>query len=398
MRTFVLRKCTTDMNRLLILLLLVSCNMIKAQVKKDASLKAWYPISGNAFDASGNNNHPIFNNATLTTDRFGNPNSAYHFNGASNYIQIRNSPSLNFANTITLSVWVRPTGFYYDVCHASQILSKGGGNYVPGNYALRYDESLYTNGQGCSGDRLTDSIHHNFRGTGTAMQPYTPYINKDQWYHIAYTNDGTNANLYVDCELVYSVPFPEYFVNNEDLFIGKSDDVNFPFWLNADVDDIRIYDRALSRDEVLALCADRPLKKDSIVTTPPPPSPVKDPVVAEAPIEKRDNRLTRTIVVERDSIAITLYDNGEIDGDSVTLIYNDKIILQHLRLTDKPHTIYIKIKPGSSRNELVMYAENLGSIPPNTALMVIHDGDKRYELNISSTKDSNGMVAFKLKE
>jgi len=47
---------------------------------------------------------------------------------------------------------------------------------------------------------------------------------------------------------------------------------------------------------------------------------------------------------------------------------------------------------------LVMYAENLGSIPPNTALMIIYDGGKRYELNVNSTKNSNGMVAFKLKE
>ena len=45
-----------------------------------------------------------------------------------------------------------------------------------------------------------------------------------------------------------------------------------------------------------------------------------------------------------------------------------------------------------------MYAENLGSIPPNTALMVIYDGKKRYELNISSSKTSNGVIRFKLKE
>lgn len=379
--------------------LLILSYSLPAQVKKDPGLKAWYPMSGNAYDASGNNNHPIFNNAQLTKDRFGNPNSAYHFNGSSSYIRIRNNPALNFTNTITLSVWVRPTGFYYDICHASVILSKGGGNYLPGNYALRYDESLYSDGQGCSGEQLKDSIHHNFRGTGTATKPYTPYINKDQWYHVVYTNDGSNANLYVDCELKYSIPFPEYFINNDDLLIGKSDDVMFPFWLNGDVDDIRIYDRALSRDEISVLCKERPNekpgKKDSVVT---PPPAITDPIKAE-PIEKRDNKLARLITVEHDSISVTLYDNGEIDGDSITLIYNDKILVQHQRLTDKPVTFFVKIKPGNnSRNELVMYAENLGSIPPNTALMVIYDGEKRYELNINSTKDSNGMVAFKLKE
>ena len=91
-------------------------------------------------------------------------------------------------------------------------------------------------------------------------------------------------------------------------------------------------------------------------------------------------------------------DNGDIDGDSVTLIYNDKVITTHQRLSDKPITFTLKVDRGKCRNELVMYAENLGSIPPNTALMVIYDGKKRYELNISSTKNSNGVVAFALKE
>ena len=97
-------------------------------------------------------------------------------------------------------------------------------------------------------------------------------------------------------------------------------------------------------------------------------------------------------------MSVTLYDNGEIDGDSITLIYNDEVLTTHKRLTDKALTFYIKIKPGNSRNELIMYAENLGSIPPNTALMVIYDGKKRHELNIKSTAKTNGAVSFKLRE
>jgi hypothetical protein len=115
-------------------------------------------------------------------------------------------------------------------------------------------------------------------------------------------------------------------------------------------------------------------------------------------LEKRNNDLVKELTVDHDSISVTLYDNGIIDGDSITLLFNDKIITTHQLLTDKPLTFYIKIAPGNNRNELVMYAENLGSIPPNTALMVIYDGKKRYELNISSTETSNGVVSFKLRE
>ena len=361
-----------------------------AQVNLDKGLQAYYPFNGNANDASGNNNNPIFNNATITADRFGNPNSAYHFNGMYQYMRIANKPSLNFSNQISLSVWVRPTGFYYDICHASQLISKGGGNYNPGNYALRFDDALYSLGSGCNGS-VCDSVHQNFRGTGTVLKPYGgDFIKKNQWYNVLYTNDGRTARLYVDCVLKYEVIFPETFTNDEDLFFGKSDDDIFPFWLNGDLDDIRIYNRALNEKEILALCKDsKPAEKNDT------PALVK-PVVE---LEKRKNELVQEITVDTDSLSVTLYDNGDIDGDSITLIYNDKILTTHQRLTDKPLTFVIKITRGAgSRNELVMYAENLGSIPPNTALMVIYDGKKRYELNIKSTEKTNGAVSFKLRE
>ncbi|MBK8496728.1 MAG: LamG domain-containing protein [Chitinophagaceae bacterium] len=376
------------MMRILVCCLLLVTQVCVAQVNLDKGLMAYYPFNGNAKDASGNNNHPVFNNATITADRFGNHNSAYHFNGVYQYMRIPNKPSLNFSDQISLSVWVRPTGFYYDICHASQVISKGGGNYNPGNYALRYDDALYTLGTGCNGS-LCDTLHQNFRGTGTVLTPYGgDFINKNQWYNVLYTNDGKTAKLYVDCELKYSVVFPETFTNNEDLFFGKSDDAFFPFWLNGDLDDIRIYNRALNDEEIFNLCKENEVKKDT---------PLVEPA-KELVLEKRKNELVREISVDRDSIAVTLYDNSIIDGDSITLIYNDKILATHLLLTEKPKTFYIKIAPGSSRNELVMYAENLGSIPPNTALMVIYDGNKRYELNISSSKTTNGVVSFKLRE
>jgi hypothetical protein len=392
------------MKRFLCGLLLLS-NTSLAQVNLGEGLQAYYPFNGNANDESGNNNNPVFNNATITTDRFGNPNSAWQFNGQFQYMRIPNNPSLNFGKQITLSVWVKPTGFYYGICHASQILSKGGGNYNPGNYALRFDDALYSRGTGCDGSKC-DTLHQNFRGTGTVLSPYPgEFIKKQKWYHLVYTNDGDTAKLYVDCQLKYAVYFPETFTNNEDLFFGKSDDAFFPFWLNASLDDIRIYNRALKPREVSTLCKEeqKPKKTEPVkvkeellvknITPVREAQPAKD-----MQLEKRNNDLIRTITVDHDSISVTLYDNGEIDGDSVTLIYNDRVITTHQRLTDKPLTFIIKIDKGNSRNELVMYAENLGSIPPNTALMIIYDGDKRYELNVNSTKKSNGSVSFKLRE
>ena len=380
--------------KILLCCLLMMTEVCSAQVNLKQGLQAYYPFNGNANDESGNNNNPVKNNATITADRFGNPNSAYHFNGVYQYMRIPNKPSLNFGNTISLSVWVRPTGFYYGICHASQLISKGGGNYNPGNYALRFDDALYSAGNGCNGSKC-DTLHQNFRGTGTVLKPYPgDFIKKNKWYNVLYSNDGKTAKLYVDCELKYSVTFPETFTNNEDLFFGKSDDEFFPFWLNGDLDEIRIYNRALHADEIFSLCNEKEVpKKIDTVKTVELIAPAKEVI-----LEKRNNELVKEITVDHDSISVTLYDNGIIDGDSITLIYNDKILTTHQLLTEKPLTFFIKIASGNSRNELVMYAENLGSIPPNTALMIIYDGTKRYELNINSTKNSNGSVSFKLRE
>jgi len=98
--------------------------------------------------------------------------------------------------------------------------------------------------------------------------------------------------------------------------------------------------------------------------------------------------------VENVSVKVSLYDNGEIDGDSVSLFYNGKLLLSHQRLSDKPITLTINVDKDKTVNELVMYAENLGSIPPNTALMVVYDGPNRYEIRITSDLQKSGAIRF----
>ena len=93
-----------------------------------------------------------------------------------------------------------------------------------------------------------------------------------------------------------------------------------------------------------------------------------------------------------------MYDNGQIDGDTISLYFNGKLMVSRQRLSTEPIHLNITIDPTRADNELVMYAENLGSIPPNTALMVVTVGDKRYEVNISSSEQTSGTVRFKLIE
>ena len=114
--------------------------------------------------------------------------------------------------------------------------------------------------------------------------------------------------------------------------------------------------------------------------------------------EKRSNDVIKTIDIEHSSFKVDLYDNGDIDGDSVSLFYNGKLLLSRKKLTDKPITLTLDASTGKEINELTMYAENLGEIPPNTALMVVTDGDKRYEVRIASDLKKSGTIRFVSKE
>lgn len=98
---------------------------------------------------------------------------------------------------------------------------------------------------------------------------------------------------------------------------------------------------------------------------------------------------------EKDSIAVELYDNGEVDGDSVTVYLNDSVCIAHLRLSDKPARIYVSLNPHIHIQKLTLAAENLGTIPPNTALMVVTTRSrKKYEIYLNSSMEKNAVVEF----
>jgi hypothetical protein len=114
---------------------------------------------------------------------------------------------------------------------------------------------------------------------------------------------------------------------------------------------------------------------------------------------KRSKNILKVIEIPTDEeFKVDFYDNGEIDGDTISVFYNNKLLLSHHRLTDKPLSLKIKLDTTREENELVMYADNMGAIPPNTALMIVTVGGKRHEVYITSTEKSSGTIRFKRKE
>jgi hypothetical protein len=116
-------------------------------------------------------------------------------------------------------------------------------------------------------------------------------------------------------------------------------------------------------------------------------------------LQQRENIVAAIIpVLGTDTIRIALYDNGEIDGDSVSLFLNNQLLLQHLMLAEEPKVLLVPIDKSIPVNRLILFAENLGRLPPNTALMEVTVHGKTYELFLSTDYRKNASVEFQLQE
>jgi len=151
-------------------------------------------------------------------------------------------------------------------------------------------------------------------------------------------------------------------------------------------------------------------KKSDLVTTAKAPeekklisesaqlSPIKITGTAAAFVQERKTVAPQIVSFKSDSLELSLYDNGEIDGDTVSVLLNGEIFMakQGLKASAIKKTIYIQA--GIEEVTLVLYAENLGKYPPNTGLLVVHDGEDVYQVRFSADLQQNAAVVFKRKK
>ena len=119
------------------------------------------------------------------------------------------------------------------------------------------------------------------------------------------------------------------------------------------------------------------------------------PKTIEQKFITRKKKVFTTIPVDGDSIRISFYDNAIVDGDSISLFLDGKMIFTHIKLSDKPYTVTLAVADMGEESEMVMVAENLGAIPPNTSYMVATVGDKRFTANLASTEESSAVIRLR---
>lgn len=134
---------------------------------------------------------------------------------------------------------------------------------------------------------------------------------------------------------------------------------------------------------------------DTVLKTPEITKITTKPVVVTPSVLKtRENKLAQTLVVSDPQVIVKLYDNGEVDDDTISVYLNKRLVLSNKRLSASPIRLNFQMDDGEDQ-ELTMVAENLGRIPPNTSLMIVEAGDQRFQVRITSSEQNNAVVRFR---
>jgi hypothetical protein len=151
------------------------------------------------------------------------------------------------------------------------------------------------------------------------------------------------------------------------------------------------------KDEIIAEEKDFGVTEEKQIDAAIPVMPVVFKVQsnAEKQFPQRSNSDMGTLEVDSTHLTIELIDNGEIDKDSVSIFLNNHMVAEKLELTKRGLVYNITLDENKPVNEISMFAENLGLIPPNTAVLIVYDGRKRYEISLTSTLQTNGTVKIK---
>ncbi len=143
-----------------------------------------------------------------------------------------------------------------------------------------------------------------------------------------------------------------------------------------------------------ALVEKIPQKKDSSGLTPSLTiKPVQKTLPIKIDLSNRKIETIRTVPVEGDSLVLSLFDNGAVDGDTVSVLLNGQVVVSKVGLLEKAFNQTIHLTPDMGDSiKIVLYAENLGSIPPNTGLLVVRNGGKDYEIRFSGDLNKNSAI------
>jgi len=258
--------------------------------------------------------------------------------------------------------------------YMSELIIQQKGAVVTGELQYYFRDSLFK-------VKVNGSYNNNTRRLSLNPVPFIYYL-------------STNTKTGIDCML--SGNFTLLVNRTESILIGafESDDahryttpdIQFRFRYSTDTASVQ-YDRIPDEDiDTTVTTTQSTASLDTVIK-----NTVKEPVLSD-----REKIYVKEVTINSNSIRIDLYDNGSVDNDSVAVYINDRLIIPPSQLTHRAIRRTITLDSTTSVHELSMVAINLGNIPPNTAALIIYDGDTRHELILTS--DLNRTATIRLRK
>jgi hypothetical protein len=250
------------MKKVMLILIALLCNILclHAQIPTTGLIGHWN-FNGNVKDVSGHGLDGTAYNLTPATGRSGNPNTAYYFNGTSSHVEVPYNSLMN-VNTYSICATIKVKDYYTGLCQGNMILERGL-QYTSGYYLLDYCDNFWDSSCNVTGDTTRFIFNTGLNGKPAYNLPwqYTPVITSGQWYCVVGTFDGTVYKLYINGVLKSTVtPYQslQTGISTEGITMGSAYNYSspglYPYWLNAYVDDICLYNRALTATEVGSYC------------------------------------------------------------------------------------------------------------------------------------------------
>lgn len=221
---------------------IATISIASAQIPTNG-LVSYYPFNGNANDTISSNNGTV-NGATLTTDRFGNPNSAYNFKAnQGNNISIPTN-TFHFSN-YTYSFWI----------NMSKLPNSGDRSVIMSIGGMGGDQGVSINNDYFGGVEMFDGVGSYSSGS-TAIYTNGPGLDTGSWYHIVSVRDTNYVKTYINGQLAVTSQssmgaLPGYGSSSFGARIGSRFNATLAF--NGKIDEVRIYNRGLDSNEVMAL-------------------------------------------------------------------------------------------------------------------------------------------------
>ncbi len=331
---------------------------INAQIPTNG-LVAYWPFNGNANDESGNGNNGTVLGATLTTDRFGHQNSAYNFDGTTNYITVANSASIKVTNSVSISAWVKNTG----ETDLSVVLAKG-------NYGSLWDYGL--------ANCWSYTAYYDYNSPFVINEYRNRNDKFNQWHHLAVTVDEINGNklkLFFDGqEMLGTLRDWSNTTSTDDwirptngaLYIGS----NTAGFFKGDIDDIRIYNRVLDSTEISNIYSENFCFKT-----------IYDTITTEVFDTTFVDVYDTTLVTVYDTVLVSVTDTLIID---VTISgINPPNNLNTIKVYPNPTKDIIKINTGSKFSQMTDYKIKIIS-SSGSVIFESNVNKQLFEIDVSS--------------